>query len=427
MQLHIPQDYGTVAEVQNLMAVNRMIVSPQASKPIMGVIQDCQIGSWLMTLKDVAVPYNWFVNCIYSAGIKYVKKLTSLLTRAKEFYGKNVFNGKVLFSVLFPEDFIYKRKNNATVDEPFVEIKNGVLIKGVMDKDIIGRSYGSIIHKLYKDYGFDVAAEFLTTIQFLVNRWLSFNGFSVGVCDFIISEKNEKAIGVAINKAYMEVQTIINSDDPEFVKEFKINNTLNGCGQSAVIDGLSKNNRLEVMIKSGSKGSKTNILQITGNLGQNNVEGKRIQSEIDDGQRTLPCFKKNDKHPKCFGFIENSFLKGLTPAEFFMHAKAGREGVINTAIKTRDSGYAESRLVKRMEDIIVNHDGTIRNSSKNIIDFSYGDNYDPVLVYKSGVSFVDIAALAERLNADIPKPDEKYVLGVLGNGINIFQKKSKNK
>nr|QBK87702.1 MAG: DNA-directed RNA polymerase subunit alpha [Marseillevirus LCMAC202] len=407
MQIHVPQDYGTVTEVQALMGVNKMIVSSQANRPIMGIIQDALLGVYLLTQGNIQIPRHQFMDCVFSAGEVYVNKMASLFQRAKVHYGSDLFNGRVLFSILLPEDFKFRKQNNACKEEPKVIIENGILITGSIDKQIVGRSHGSIVHRLYKEYNCDRAAEFLSAAQFLINRWLTYRGFSVGVADFLISEENERGVQMAIQKAYIEVQTIEKSDDPKLFKEFRINSALNNRGQSLAINGLCKNNRLEVMIDSGSKGSRMNIIQITGHLGQNNVEGRRIQSEIDDGGRTLPCFERGDKHPRTRGFIESSFLKGLSPAEFWFHAKAGREGVINTAVKTRDSGYAERKLVKRMEDLTVLLDHTVRNSVNNIISFSYGESLNPTMMYNSdGPSFVDIDNIVNRLNATVPSNPE---------------------
>lgn len=417
MQAHVPQDYGTAIEVQTLMGVNKMIVSSQANRPIIGVIQDSLLGSYLMTFADVQVPRHQFMDCVLSAGEQYVQKMASLFKRAKKVCGDNIYTGRVLFSILFPEDFHYTCRNNASKEEPMVEIKNGILVSGVVDKKVIGRSHSSVIHRLYKEYSPETAAEFLSAVQFLVNRWLTYRGFSVGVADFIISRDNERGVETAIQKAYIEVQTIEESDDPEDLKEFRINNALNNRGQSLAINGLCKNNRLEVMINSGSKGTRMNIIQITGHLGQNNVEGRRIQAEIDNNQRTLPCFKRGDKHPSTRGFIERSFLKGLSPAETWFHAKAGREGVINTAVKTRDSGYAERKLVKRLEDLTIDVDHTVRNGPNNIISFTYGDSLDPTLMYNcNGPSFVDIDTLVDKLNKDvteaIPEDEEDPLITI---------------
>lgn len=415
MQAHIPQDYGTVTEVQLLMGVNKMIVSSQANRPIMGIIQDALLGAYLLTYPNVQVDRHQFMDCILSAGELYVQKMASVFQRAKKHYGNDLFNGRVLFSILLPEDLQFRKYNDACKEEPEVIIENGILIAGTVDKQIIGRSHGSIIHRLYKEYNCDRAAEFLSATQFLINRWLTYRGFSVGMADFIISDENDRGVQMAIHKAYIEVDAIEESDDPELTKEFRINNALNNRGQSLALNGLCDNNRMQVMIDCGSKGSQMNMIQISGHLGQNNVEGRRIQAEIDGGARTLPCFERGDKHPRTRGFIENSYLKGLTPSEFWFHAKAGREGVINTAVKTRDSGYAERKLVKRMEDLTVQLDHTVRNSVNNIVSFSYGESLDPTMMYNNdGPSFVDIDNVVARLNADVPiDPEDDQLVEIL--------------
>lgn len=420
MQMHVPQDYASVVETEMLMGVTKMIVASQSNRPIMGVIQDALVGCYLMSYPNVNVPRHQFMDCVFSAGEKYVSALPNLFSRASKYYS-NLFNGRVLFSVLLPADFHYSVNNGISKEEPIVNIKDGILLSGIIDKKVIGKTHGSIIHRLYKEYSPEHAAEFLSSVQFLANRWIGYRGFSIGISDFKISEENHTGVQTAIQKAYIEVQTIEESTDSEMLKEFKINNALNNRGQSLAINGLCANNQLEVMINSGSKGSRMNIIQITGHLGQNNVEGRRIMPEIDNGERTLPCFRRGDKHPKTKGFIENSFMDGLTPSSFFQHAKAGREGCINTAVKTKESGYAERKLVKRMEDMTVAQDGTVRNSVNNIVDFSYGEAMDPTWMYNNnGPSFIDIDNLVSALNSEepsVPQPE-----AVLENVRNKFHK-----
>lgn len=401
MQAHIPQDYGSVIEIQELMGVNNLIMSSQSNKPMMGIIQDCLLGTYLLTHPDVILPKHHFMNCLLSGGQKYLDKFDSKFNYASHFYN-NPYNGRVLFSFLLPDNFNYQYTNNASKTDPTIIIKNGILINGIIDKKIIGRTHNSIIHRLFKEYNPKIASDFLSDLQFIVNRWLTYRGFSVSVNDFLISNDNQTGVKDAIAKAFIEVENIQNSNDNTILKEFRINNALNNRGQSLAINGLCSNNRLEVMINSGSKGSKMNIIQITGHLGQNNVDGKRIQYEINDNKRTLPCFNFDYEHPTTRGFIKNSFITGLNPSEFWFHSKAGREGVINTAVKTKDSGYAERKLVKRMEDMILQLDFTVRNSTNIIISFNYGDLIDPTQLYlNDGPSFINIDNIVTQLNAEI--------------------------
>jgi DNA-directed RNA polymerase II subunit RPB1 len=407
MQMHVVQDFGTVAEIKELMSITKMIVSSQSNQPIIGIIQDCLIASYLMTKQENPIAKTQFMNCVYACGTKYVKKLPDTFKRALNFYSKDLlYIGKVLFSVLLPRDFYYTNYG--------VRIEQGILIEGIVDKKLIGRSHNSIVHRLYKDYSPEIAEEFLSTVQFMMNQFLIYHGFSVGISDFVINEKNKNGVKESIQKAFIEVSTIQQSNDSNEIKEMKINAALNNRGQNLAVNGLCPNNRLEVMIKSGSKGNKMNIIQIAGHLGQTNVEGQRIPKELDDKSRTLFCFKRGDEHPKSRGFIEHSFMEGLTAEEFFFHCKAGREGVINTAVKTRDSGYTERKLVKRMEDLIVENDLTVRNCVGNIVQFAYGDdNFDATWVYSNGsdnANFVDVKTLASRLNTSVTKKPKKKEL-----------------
>ena len=317
MQLHIPQDIATVVELQELMNVQKQVISSQYNKPIMGIIQDGLVGCYLLTQDELVIDRGHFNDCVLSAGEYYTNELPDLFLRASEFYKPHeLYSGRVLFSSILPRDFQYISKNNA--DET-VQIINGILISGVVDSRIVGKTHNSIINLIFKEYGYKRTAEFMSSLQWLINRYNVNLGFSVGINDFIISASNKHEIKESIQKAYIEVKLVEESDEKHDLKEFKINSLLNNRGQKLAITGLRKNNRLETMVKCGSKGKKINIIQITGHLGQNNVEGIRIKPEIDDKQRTLPSFKRGDTHPVSRGFVEHSFMDGLSPEEFFMH------------------------------------------------------------------------------------------------------------
>ena len=106
--------------------------------------------------------------------------------------------------------------------------------------------------------------------------------------------------------------------------------------------------------------------------GQQNVEGKRISFGFN--KRSLPHFTKDDYSAPSKGFVANSYLTGLTPSEFYFHAMGGREGLIDTAVKTADTGYISRRLMKALEDVMVKYDGTVRTSREVIITFLYGED-----------------------------------------------------
>ena len=152
--------------------------------------------------------------------------------------------------------------------------------------------------------------------------------------------------------------------------EDEINTILNGAREEAGVcakRNMSDSNNFKLMVCAGSKGSDINIAQISGCVGQQNVEGKRINFGY--GERTLPKFTQFDNGTESRGFVENSFFSGLSPSEYFFHAMAGREGLIDTAVKTAETGYIQRRLMKAMESVMAAYDGTVRNSTRNLIQF----------------------------------------------------------
>ncbi|KAL6565809.1 DNA-directed RNA polymerase II subunit rpb1 [Orobanche hederae] len=237
-----------------------------------------------------------------------------------------------------------------------------------------------------EEVGPDAARKFLGHTQWLVNYWLLQNAFSMGIGDTIADVATMEKINETISNAKNEVKELISTflggqleaEPGRTMKESfenRVNQVLNkardDAGSSAQ-KSLSESNNLKAMVTAGSKGSFINISQMTACVGQQNVEGKRIPFGFVG--RTLPHFTKDDLGPESRGFVENSYLRGLTPQEFFFHAMGGREGLIDTAVKTSETGYIQRRLVKAMEDIMVKYDGTVRNSLGDVIQFLYGED-----------------------------------------------------
>jgi DNA-directed RNA polymerase beta' subunit len=385
IQLHNGTDAACDYEVKEIMGVNNHIISSQISGPIMGCLQDSLIGSSILT-NTANIPKSQFMDCVFAAGKEYVQDFLKLKKRIPNFQ----YTGKNLFSVLLPEDFCYNRNN--------VVITNGVLISGTIDKKTIGKSYYAIHHRLFKEYSKEEASRFLSGVQRLINRFLIYHGFSIGVSDFLSKPEFNEQVKDSIQKAMIEAEQIQNSTESETIKEFKINSCLNSVGADLKLFGNDKN-ALEIMIKTGAKGNPPNMKQIRAYLGQNTVNGKRIQPDLDNKTRTLPCFQRGVITPETRGFIANCFLNGLTPAENFFHTMAGREGVINTAVKTQESGYTERKLVKRMENLVVEHDYTIRNSGY-ITSFAYGgDNMNATWLVNG--NFIDIDTVVKNLGGEI--------------------------
>ncbi|CAN0918886.1 DNA-directed RNA polymerase II subunit RPB1 [Linum grandiflorum] len=390
MNMHVPQSFETRAEVLELMMVPKCIVSPQANRPVMGIVQDSLLGCRKITKRDTFIEKDVFMNILmWWEDFDGKVPAPTILKPRPLWTGKQVFNliiPKQINLIRFSAWHTDSERGVITPGDTMVRIEKGELLSGTLCKKTLGASSGSLIHVVWEEVGPDAARKFLGHTQWLVNYWLLQQGFSIGIGDTIADASTMEKINETISEAKNKVKELIraaqNKDlEPEpgrtMMESFenKVNQVLNkardDAGSSAQ-RSLSESNNLKAMVTAGSKGSFINISQMTACVGQQNVEGKRIPYGFVD--RTLPHFTKDDYGPESRGFVENSYLRGLTPQEFFFHAMGGREGLIDTAVKTSETGYIQRRLVKAMEDIMVKYDGTVRNSLGDVIQFLYGED-----------------------------------------------------
>ncbi|CAM0951685.1 unnamed protein product [Alopecurus aequalis] len=390
MNMHVPQSFETRAEVLELMMVPKCIVSPQSNRPVMGIVQDTLLGCFKISRRDIFIEKDVFMNILMWWEDFDGKIPTPAILKPKLMWtGKQVFSliiprqiNLIRFSACHSEDEIGFNTPGDTV----VRIEKGHLLSGTLCKRTLGTSTGSLVHAIWAEVGPDAASKFLSHTQWLVNYWLLQNGFSIGIGDSIVDMATMEKVTDIISKAKNGVKDLIQlSRDRKLgaepgqtvleAFENKANQVLNKARDDAASSAqrsLSDSNNLKTMVAAGSKGSFINIAQMTACVGQQNVEGKRIPFGFTN--RTLPHFAKDDYGPESRGFVENSYILGLTPQEFFFHAMGGREGLIDTAVKTSETGYIQRRLVKAMEDIMVKYDGTVRNSLGHVIQFLYGED-----------------------------------------------------
>lgn len=326
-------------------------------------------------------------------------------------FGKkpNVFTTRGLLSLILPDDLYYECKNDKHPNEPIVKIHSGVIIEGAFDKTIIGGSHKSLIQVIHKEYGVEFAANFIDNIQFVTSGWLATSGFTVSLEDCMItSEENITSIKSTLTECYTKAQGIEEGTINPGIREVRVTGALSQAkdiGMRIAKGAMKKTNNLLATVDSGAKGDYFNIAQITGLLGQQNLEGERVPKTLNHGKRTLPHYPfgemEKEREYESRGFIADSFIRGLRPESYFFHAMSGREGICDTATRTADSGYVQRRIVKACEDIQVQYDGTVRDATKKIYQFSYdGTNLDPTKTVKvrGKQQVCDIGRLADRLN-----------------------------
>ena len=359
MNMHVPQSIAAATELRYLASVLRNIVSPRTNSPIIQLFQDTMTGIYRITLPDVTVPEVVAMNIL--AKIK------------RPFSRKNApWTGAEIISAAFP---IMNFKGSVTIE-------NGQLVKGIMRKS----ACTALIHTVYNDFGPERAGQLINDIQSVVTRFNLFTGFSVGTADLISNIETQRFVDGKLAEARASVAAILTDihagtfknvsgmSDGEDLED-KISSALKTVASDInmeVVKSLPADNRMIQMVNSGSKGGPQNITQMVALLGQQLIEGRRVQYTLQD--RTLPHFARYDDGAESRGFVQNSFVSGLMPAEFFFHAQAGREGLIDTAVKTSDTGYIQRRLMKTMEDQHLEYDGSVRNVLGSVIQYVYGED-----------------------------------------------------
>ena len=384
MNLHLPQSLEARAEVMQLSSVSKMIITPQSNKPVMGIVQDTLTGVYKMTSRNEFITKHDLMNLLIHFPMWNGKIPQPAILRPVP-----LWTGKQLFSILIPGKVNCLKNIDGndkwmTPSDTTVLVENGELLMGILCKKTLGSSEGSLLHVVYLEEGSEKTAEFYSNIQLVVNQWLLIEGHSVGVSDMIADTQTYNDIRDLITNAKTEI-AVITEDlyagrlsklpgcDMRQTYENKVNVKLNEARDKAgrqVQKSLSRFNNLNNMVAAGSKGDSNNISQIIACVGQQNVEGKRISFGF--SSRTASHFVTYDHGPEARGFVENSYISGLNFSEFFFHAMAGREGIIDTAIKTSETGYIQRRLIKAMESIKVNYDGTVRNQTDQLIELCYG-------------------------------------------------------
>jgi DNA-directed RNA polymerase II subunit RPB1 len=408
MNLHGVNSAETDTELRLLSSVENHIISNQSNKANVVIVQDGLLGSFLLSKYEKEIPKSVFFNILYTISGKW--DLSILEQKQKVFQLEcphlSIYCGKVLFSMLLPQNFFYHVGK--------VIVKQGVLIKGEITKTQLGSSHDSFIALLYNEYSPEICIHFINDVQFMAYAFLNFHGFSIGIKDCIIHSEIVQQIQTSNQKIFMEALLYEESIKNKQIIELYVSGLLGNArdkGMKFAKDHLSKDNAFLTTVTAGSKGDIFNIAQIMGLLGQQNFQGQRIQPSLSGNKRTLPHFttdllESNDpKKYKAQGFIQNSFLRGLNPYEFWFHSMTGREGITDTAMKTATSGYIQRRMVKVAEDVQVKYDGTVRNSAGSILQFRYGNHsYDPtqsVIIKdeeKDYMFFTNVRRCVERLN-----------------------------
>lgn len=381
MNIFVPQSIQTQIELEEIADVKRQIITPATSRTIIGIVQDALVGSYNLTSPGMRIDWRNAMNIISYTGFEDFSNL-------KKNYD---YSGLELFSLIIPPKINVNRMG--------VEIQNGKLNKGQLNKEFLGSKKKNALHQLIWDqYGVEETKNFLDNVNRLVNNFNLYNSFTVGIGDINISESVEEQIHNLFQTKDLKVNYLITEfeNNPDLMTEdlyertifAELNNILEDVSK-LIMKNLKPNNNFGIMINAGSKGEGRNMGQITGCVGMQAFEGKLIPKIVN--KRTLPYFFQNDDRYESRGLIKKPYVLGMTYPEFFYHNMTGRSGLIDSAVKTAESGYIQRKLVKSMEDILIKYDRTVRTANNAIVQFIYGDTgSDTTKQYEYNVKILEM-------------------------------------
>jgi DNA-directed RNA polymerase subunit A' len=390
MNLHVPQTEEARAEAKILMHVQENILSPRFGGPIIGGIHDHISGLYLLTKGTVKLDKG--------TALELLKKgIAELPEPAGIEDGKPYWTGKQLFSQVLPKGLNLRFKAEICAHcstckkedcerDAYVVIENGVLKHGCIDEKAIGAFKSVILDKIVKEQSPEETCRFIDNATRLAVRAIMQRGFSFGIDDEDIPDEAQTQINEVLQEAEERIGKLIRAFEAGELEQLPgrtVNETLEmkimqelgkARDQAGDLAGrhLGEENSAVVMAQSGARGSMLNLTQMAGCVGQQAVRGERIKRGY--ARRTLPHFDRGDLGAEAHGFVKSSYKSGLTPTEYFFHAIGGREGLVDTAVRTSQSGYLQRRLVNALQDLEVHYDGTVRDTRGMIVQFKYGED-----------------------------------------------------
>ncbi len=395
MNLHILQSEEARAEAKVLMRVQEHILSPRFGGPIIGAIQDHISGLFFLTYENPTFTREEVISLFSNLkSDRYPQPI--------EENGEKYWKGKDIFSHFLPDDFniefkasiceqCEKCKEKDCENDAYVCIEDGQLVTGTIDEEAVSAFSGEILDKLVRDYGTDKGRKFIDQITTIALAVITVRGFTTTIEDEEIPEQANKQIKSKLDEAQDKVRELIEAYREGALEE------LPGRGQKETLEvkimkelgkardaagriaskHLGMSNNAVVMARTGARASMLNLTQMAGALGQQAIRGERPSRGYEE--RTLSHFRRKELGAKSKGFVSSSYKEGLDPLEYFFHSMGGREGLVDTAVRTARSGYMQRRLINALEDLMVSEDGTVRNTADKVIQFKYGeDGIDPM-------------------------------------------------
>lgn len=379
MNIHVPQNIQPCLELEEIACVERQLITPRNSSPIIGIVQDGLIGAYMLSEDNTQIHWNEAMDIISCCTVNETHQSETIMK-------KGFISGKSLLSMIIP--------NNISIKTNDVTIINGKLVKGVLDKSMLkAEKKNNIIHTIWGEYDPRTAKTYIDNIQYMTDRYNAYEGFTVGIQDIEVDTKTQKQMSefIETKKLQIKCMTTQYENNPNLydalIVETNIQYELDKIRvelSKLLMNTLPKDGGIYVMVKSGAKGADINVCQMAGCVGLQSMDGGRIDPKVNG--RTLCCYAKHDTSAEATGFVENSFYQGCDFAQYMIHLMSGRIGIVDKVIGTADTGYKQRKFIKFLEDIDVKYDLTVRDAKNVILQFAYGDNcLNPVQLYENNL------------------------------------------
>jgi DNA-directed RNA polymerase I subunit RPA1 len=476
MNMHLPQNAVAQAEAREIASTNLQYLVPTSGKPLRGLIQDHLVMAVQLTSRDTLFTRDEYQQLLYSALLpehsstfadgksRRIKTIPPTIMKPRA-----MWTGKQLITTILenirPDHFdgltLFSRSKVSGdqwfpgCEEGEVIFHKGYLACGILDKNQIGPTEFGFVHSIYETYGAASAGSLLSILGRLLTKFIHMRAHTCGMDDLLLtSEGNAQrrktlegshVVGRELSLEYVglkegefreaelhsRMEEVLRDDSKHRTLDLKANASTKNFTSSVIREclpvGLQKpfpKNNFQAMTVSGAKGSDVNASQISCLLGQQVLEGRRVPVMVSG--KTLPCFKPYETDVRAGGYITDRFLTGIRPQEYYFHCMAGREGLIDTAVKTSRSGYLQRCLVKGMEGVRVQYDNTVRDSDGSLIQFLYGEDGLDVSKQKHLTQYKfcaqNINSLLRRATEDYTNANLSPTLERLGEALHYEKK-----
>jgi DNA-directed RNA polymerase subunit A' len=392
MNLHMPQTLEARQEVEQLMDVKHQLISPASGDTVIGCIHDSISGLFLLTKEGNVFSKEDAMELLFASGFKDLDKMVF----------KKEVTGKEIFSTLLPNDLNFIGSSKTGI----VRIENGQLLEGIIDKKTIGSGGGVLLRHLHKNYQVDYVLEILSHMFQLGIQVLKKEGLTVSMGDFDVSKEVEDEVEAVNVKVFKDIDKIMKEYESGKLEKltgltiqqtFEIKllqalNSIRDASMKIVQEKLDPTIGTMIMADSGAKGNALSTVQMHAGVGQQSLRGQRITRGFVN--RTMSCFKPGDISPAARGYIKSSLRAGLKPWEVFFGNITGRDGLMDTALRTPKTGYLYRRMASAMLDLIVQEDKSVRNEAGVVVQFKYGD--DGIDVAKTVSGKFDVKSIVEN-------------------------------